>query len=137
MRSLWLYQCRVLRVVDGDTVDLEVDLWPQRVVGEQIDLGFNVHCTVWDSTMHYRDRFRLSGIDAWEVRGPERERGLVASEALRRWTREHDVWVRTARDTERGKYGRWLAELIDGRHPDGETANEFLVAGGHAQTKTY
>ena len=87
------YRATVERVVDGDTVDFD------------IDLGFHVRT---------RQRCRLLGYDAPEKFGPEKVRGEEAKRHLQVLLSEPgELFVRTAK-TE--KYGRWLAqvELIDG-----------------------
>jgi micrococcal nuclease len=56
---MYTYQARVVRVVDGDTVDL------------MIDLGFGIHRA---------QRVRLDGIDAPEIRGGD---PLVKAAGLR------------------------------------------------------
>ena len=52
-RKLYWYKAKVVKVVDADTVDLLVSL--------------GLHS-------YSEERFRLYGIDAWEVRGEERRR---------------------------------------------------------------
>lgn len=94
--DLYTYKAHVISVIDGDTLDLDVDL------------GFNTHL---------RERFRLMGINAPEIRGAERERGLEAKlfvEALLPLGKE--VLVHTFKDRKE-KYGRWLANIYleDGR----------------------
>lgn len=80
---------RFLRVVDGDTVDFEVDL------------GFRIFTY---------ERFRLFGVDAPELRGEERDRGLEAKRAL------VDLLLRSGPDFmlrtyKSDKYGRWLCVI--------------------------
>lgn len=117
---------QVVKIVDADTVDLIVDL------------GFGVH---------KQDRFRLFGIDAWEVRGPERPKGLLAKAFLdaqinKAYGEGGELVVRTVRATngrdKQGKYGRYLATLFvvrkDGTRLD---LNELLVKEGHAEHATY
>jgi micrococcal nuclease len=90
---MYEYQARVIRVVDGDTVDLSVDL------------GFGVSKVM---------RFRVFGINAPEMRGASRIRGEVATERLRIMLAEsHDgtVLVLTTKDKQE-KYGRYLARII-------------------------
>jgi micrococcal nuclease len=83
------YQARVTGIVDGDTVDLEVDL------------GFRV----W-----VRDRFRLHGYNAPESRGPERALGSTARLALVNKLRDaNTVTVQTHKRPD--KYGRWLCRI--------------------------
>ena len=80
----------VARVVDGDTLDLD------------LDLGFSITL---------RQRVRLIGIDAPEVRtrdAAEKARGLQAQQFVVEWLQRPGlVWVRTTKDD---KYGRMLAE---------------------------
>ena len=87
------YKCKVTKVVDGDTVDVD------------IDLGFGV----W-----LRDqRVRLYGIDTPESRTSdpsEKLYGKAATEFLKKWLDGGDVTIKTHKD-ERGKFGRILGEL--------------------------
>jgi micrococcal nuclease len=82
----------VARVVDGDTLDLD------------LDLGFSVTL---------RQRVRLIGIDAPEVRtrdDAEKARGLQAQRFVVEWLQRPGlVWVRTTKDD---KYGRMLADCF-------------------------
>ena len=95
-------------VYDGDTVHLS------------IDLGFGV----WINP----GRVRLAGIDAPEIRGPERAAGIAARDYLRARLAEHDEFtVRTLRDR-RGKYGRYLVEIWLGD----VNLNDEMVLLGHA-----
>ena len=87
------YKCKVTNVVDGDTVDVD------------IDLGFGV----W-----LRDqRIRLYGIDTPESRTSdpfEKPYGKAATEFLKKWLDGGDVTIKTSKDG-RGKFGRILGEL--------------------------
>ena len=87
------YKCKVTKVVDGDTVDVD------------IDLGFGV----W-----LRDqRIRLYGIDTPESRTSdpsEKLYGKAATEFLKKWLDGGDVTIKTHKD-ERGKFGRILGDL--------------------------
>ena len=103
---LWHYRATIVRIVDADTFDVD------------IDLGLRIT---------KRSRLRLAGIDAWETRGSERQLGLLAKaraqEILPVGT---EVLIRTKKA---GKYGRWLANVFVG-----EThVNEMLVVEGHAK----
>lgn len=86
------YDCKIVRVVDGDTVELD------------IDLGFNV--TI-------RETCRLRGINAPEMRGASRPAGIKSKTALEKMikaVRQMTCW--THKD-KRGKYGRMLVTLFD------------------------
>ena len=105
--GFYAYRATITDVYDGDTVTADVDL------------GF--------STWRRGERLRLFGIDAPEVRGADRQRGLVARDALRERVMDRDVVVCTIKDRT-GKYGRYLAEIWLGE----ENVNDWLVASGHA-----
>lgn len=106
--STWTYEAIVKRVVDGDTVDLEVDL------------GFRILNS---------DRFRLTGIDT-------PERGQVGwSEAKAALESRLPVGARVRVETEhptqrdpKDKYGRWLASIWI----DGEDLNLWMIEQGYA-----
>lgn len=110
------YHARLVKVVDGDTVDLEVDL------------GFYVYKRV---------RFRLARIDAPEVRGEHKEAGKRAKSAVIEVLElaDDDLWVESEKT---GKYGRWIGE-ISFKAADGFTANlsDYLVDNGYAVFKDY
>lgn len=103
-------------VYDADTVWLTVDLG----FGVKLDLG----------------SVRLYGINAPEVRGAEREKGLMARdyvrEVLSRPENRH-FKIRTEQD-KKGKYGRYLVTII---LPDGTDLNEKLVILGLAEVNFY
>lgn len=87
--AIYMYKAWVVRVVDGDTVYLD------------LDLGFNL----------YRNNlsYRLLGIDTPEIRGKERPEGLVAKARVEELLpKGKEVRVRT---WEAGKYGRYIAEI--------------------------
>lgn len=107
---MYIYRAELIRVIDGDTVDLAVDL------------GFRVVM---------RDRFRLYGINAWETKGEERDKGLLAKARLEELI-TGPLTVHTIKDT-RGKYGRWLAILYSGDL----NINGTLVSEGHARKADY
>lgn len=92
-----------------------------------IDLGFGINLV--------NQIVRLYGIDAWELRGEEREKGLVARDAVidQFDKRGPDVILTTYKD-KKGKYGRWLATV---GWEDGLNLNDWLVAEGHAETASY
>lgn len=110
MFTAYRYRAALVRVVDGDTVDLDVDL------------GFHVRV---------RERFRLYGINAPEVRTrdlEEKARGKAASDRLREILEGADeIVVETFKDRQ-GKFGRWLARLYVGD----TVVNALLVEEGHA-----
>lgn len=96
---MYEYKCFVRRVVDGDTVDVD------------IDLGFDVVLS--------NQRIRLYGIDTPESRTRDLEEkrfGFAAKNFLGKalyiqGERSHNV-LRTHKDDARGKFGRILGEFI-------------------------
>ena len=127
---MYHYKAKCLRVVDGDTVDLEVQL------------GFRLVFT---------DRFRLYGINAPEVRGEDREAGQESTEWLRQRLFDGngdpiELDILTLKDR-RGKFGRWLVKLLDPDEIEGmdfptleayvSTLNALMVAEGKAVPANY
>lgn len=106
------YRASLRRVVDGDTIDLD------------IDLGFELRCVT---------RVRLLGVDTPEVVGASKLAGLAARGFVQAWfdARDGEVLVRTHKPKLREKYGRWLAEVwsCDGE----ECLSSVLIARGHAR----
>jgi len=111
---LYTYRVRkVHKVVDGDTIDVD------------IDLGFNVS---------YYQRVRLAGIDTPESRTTdkyEKELGLEVKKKLGELlSNAKDVVIRTEKPDSTEKYGRILGWLyLDGAE---KSVNEALIAGGYA-----
>lgn len=104
---MYVYRCEILRVVDGDTVDAE------------IDLGFSIV---------YRTRIRLLGINTPETKGATKAEGLRAKDTLAMWLASaKQIVVETALD-KRGKFGRVLGTL----YADEVNLNERLVDEGFA-----
>jgi micrococcal nuclease len=102
----------VIKVVDGDTCDV------------LLDVGFSTFL---------RKRLRFLGIDTWEVRGVEREQGLVAKARLSELLDNSDaVYVQTEMDSE-GKYGRVLAWLWVQNGATVTNVNEQLLLEGHGE----
>lgn len=108
---MWTYKAKVTRVVDGDTIDCEVDL------------GFNVVM---------RERFRLARINTPEIRGKERPQGLISKQWLIDLLESHNNEI-TIKTGKAGKFGRWIAEIIIGDL----NVNDELVKTGHAEYIEY
>ena len=111
---MYEYACTVDRVVDGDTVDVV------------LDLGFDVR---------FFSRVRLYGIDTPESRTrdkDEKARGLISKKFLQDSLADQDVVIKTKLKDSRGKYGRVLGTL----HIEIEDVecciNNKLIEMGHA-----
>ena len=85
------YEATVVKVYDGDTITVD------------IDLGLDV----WLKNK----RIRLLGIDTPEMRGDEREQGIVIRDILREKILNRKIVLQTTRD-KTGKYGRYLGVII-------------------------
>lgn len=118
MSERFWYGATVLKVIDGDTVELLVDL------------GFNVH---------HKIRVRLFGINTPESRTKdlkEKELGLQAKQFTTDWFTNHKwVFVNTIPD-KNDKYGRVLARIFSSdKIDDPSTAclNTDIVQAGLAR----
>ena len=105
---MYRYNAHVIKVYDGDTITVDIDL----------GLG------VWLRGQ----KIRLAGIDTPEMRGDEKEEGRKVRDIVRDLILNEDITIRTYRD-KRGKYGRWLADV----HYEGLFINEWLLEAGHAK----
>ena len=106
------YNCTIRRVVDGDTVDVD------------IDLGF-------DMWIH-NERVRLYGIDTPESRTrdlEEKKAGLFAKDVVLHYLPEGSKQVLRTHKDKVGKYGRVLGEFIiyDGLADRQTTINQFMI----------
>lgn len=107
-----IYPVHVERVIDGDTIVVSLYLGLDIILAEQY--------------------VRLYGIDAWEIRGEEKEKGVVAKEYLEKRLEDAAVeieireeWGKRGKD----KYGRWLGVVYANR----VNINEELVEKGYAK----
>lgn len=112
---MYEYNCKLDRVVDGDTLDVI------------IDAGFKISLN---------QRIRLAYIDTPEIyRTPrdsdEYKKGIEAKQYIEKRMREHDnqFTIQTGKDT--GKYGRYIGEIF---FPDSDISlNEDLINQGLAK----
>ena len=113
----YIYDAKVIKVVDGDTVHLEVS----RAFEYEIDFGFHQRET-FTIVRSAREKFRLARINAPEINTKE---GQDASIALNMVLAKSKL---TAKTGKQDKYGRWLVELYvvqDGK-PD-LNVNDWMV----------
>jgi micrococcal nuclease len=111
-----MYEYRVKKVtgvVDGDTIDVD------------IDLGFNIS---------YSQRVRLAGIDTPESRTTDKKEKVLGLEVKQRLkdilATASIVVIRTQKPDSTEKYGRVLGWLfVDGAE---KSVNESLIADGYA-----
>jgi len=112
---MYEYRARVLKVIDGDTVDVD------------IDLGFGV----WLKD----ERVRIMGIDTPESRTRdkvEKKFGLAAKARLKELLGAKPILktqVGKGGEDMKGKFGRILGDFLT---EDGKKCGELLVKEGHA-----
>lgn len=105
------YRAKVLKIVDGDTIDV------------MIDLGMGVH---------RKERLRFSRINAWETRGKDKIKGKLAkARVIELIPVGEKILVKTEKD-KRGKYGRYLAEIFILDELLAKNLNDLLLNEGHA-----
>ena len=113
------YKAKIRRIVDGDTVDVD------------IDLGFDIILA--------KQRIRLYGIDTPESRTRDKEEkfyGKLAASFLKKQCKKGTcIALRTYLD-KRGKFGRILGEIIvDGVNVNQLMVEEHMAVEYHGQSK--
>jgi micrococcal nuclease len=113
---MYEYSCKINKVLDGDTVDIN------------LDLGFNIVLA--------NQRVRMAGIDTPESRtanAEEKVRGLLSKKKLTeklsssKWCK-----IKTLKsDNNDDKFGRILGEFI---LDDGTNVNQWLIENNYAVT---
>ena len=108
------YQCKLIKVIDGDTIDID------------IDLGFGV----WLKNQ----RIRMYGIDTPESRTrdlEEKKYGLAAKAYLTEMLDDSHLILKTHKD-ERGKFGRILGEVWRTTNFADQSINDYMIEKHHA-----
>lgn len=126
--DLYYYKGTVVKVYDADTITV------------MIDLGLDTY---------KKENLRLEDINAPEVRGEEREAGLISRDALREKILGKEIVVKTKRD-KTGKYGRYIATVYLADEAfltetngdksveiDHININDWLVENKYAERKIY
>jgi endonuclease YncB( thermonuclease family) len=116
-RTPYIYHARLLDVIDGDTLQLE------------IDMGFEIRATIIA---------RLEQINAPEI---DTAAGKRARDFIARKLKGANLVVETKR---RGKYGRYLAKIFYHRTRSdyreilqyGSLLNDDMIQAGHAKTSS-
>lgn len=117
-------------IYDADTVHLKV----KKGFKWSVDFGFHIGFDISLSVNYALGACRLYGIDAPEMRGAEREKGIIARDFLRDlMAKNPEFMVKTHKDT-KGKYGRYLVDIF---LEDGTHVNALLVEKGYAEWKNY
>ena len=111
---MWTYRCKLKKVIDGDTVDVD------------IDLGFGI----WQKN----ERVRIMGIDTPESRTRdkiEKKFGLAAKARLKSLLGPKPVLRTTISkkgEDMKGKFGRVLGDFLI----EGKPVSEIMCREGHA-----
>lgn len=100
---MYEYKATLVKVVDGDTIDV------------MVDLGFDVHLV---------QRVRFARINCPEMSTPE---GPVSKQFVIDYLVGKDVVIKTSKNTF-DRYGRWIAEVFAGV----DNLNDLLLQKGLA-----
>ena len=106
--QLYVYSALITGVYDGDSITCDIDLGLDIIIKDQ--------------------KIRLQDINAPEIRGDQRKRGLESRDWLRNRILGQQVIINTARD-KKGKYGRYIATIFF----EGENINLSMVKLGLAR----
>lgn len=117
---MFRYKCKIVKIIDGDTVDVD------------IDLGFGI----WVRN----ERVRIHGIDTPESRTSdkvEKQFGLLAKEFVKNMLPLGSVQTlctEKAGDDSKGKFGRILGkfEVYDGVTDSTMFLGDIMIREGHA-----
>lgn len=108
INNTYQYKAELIEVVDGDTYDF----W--------VDLGFKTYKEI---------RVRLLGLDTHEIYGTEKssaeyQHGIEEKSYVKKQLLTADeIYLRTYKNDETGKYGRYLAEV----YVDGDDVKKLLT----------
>ena len=112
---MYEYRCKVVKVIDGDTVDVD------------IDLGFGV----W---LH-KERVRMFGIDTPESRTrdlEEKKYGLAAKAYVEKFLDDEWLMLKTETYDAEGKFGSILGSLYRTTNYADQSIIEYLIEKYHA-----
>lgn len=103
---MYEYKCKITKIVDGDTLDVD------------IDLGFDI--------ILRNQRIRLYGVDTPELRTTNNEEkvfGFLAKDFVEKFVDKGDILLRTHDYNPKGKFGRIIADIV----VNGNSLSEFLI----------
>ena len=112
---MYEYRVKIVKIIDGDTVDVD------------IDLGFGV----W---MH-KERIRLFGIDTPESRTrdlEEKKYGVAAKKFLTNMLDDEGGIILKTHKDKTGKFGRILGELWRTTNYADQSINNYMIEKHHA-----
>jgi micrococcal nuclease len=120
--QVYYYQAKVIKVIDGDTVEVE------------IDLGFGIS---------KKFKARLWGINTPEISKSrskeEKAKGLESKARLEQWLKDNStdnkilIKSHDGKQLKQEKYGRWLIEIYPtNKNINSISLNDLLVKEGYA-----
>ncbi len=116
-KVLYHYKAKVVEVYDGDTCTIDIDL--------------GLH------TWIKREKVRLNRINAPELKGTERTKGLKSRDYLRSLILDKEIFIETIKD-KKEKYGRYLGEIwLEDDKGNFVNVNDVLVKNGFAKYQKY
>ena len=106
------YKAKVIRVIDGDTVQVEIDIWPG---------------------LSQRTKLRLSGVNTPEKRGRnisecEKQAGRAASAFTRNFFEGRKLIT-----VSNVRFGKYAGRMLGSIHANGESLEKALLSAGHAR----
>jgi len=108
MDKIYYYNAHVCKIYDADTITCD------------IDCGFGI--------IMRKQKIRLYGLDAPEIRGQNKKIGIISRDKLREKILNKDIILQTIKD-KKGKYGRWLGII----YHHNININEWLIENGLAK----
>lgn len=115
--QLYTYKAQVTSVYDGDTCTVD------------IDLGLR--------TWIRAEKIRLLRINAPEMRGEERVKGILSRDYLISLIQDREIILQTYQD-KKGKYGRYLGEIwVKDENGEYFNVNDRMVSEGYAGYMDY
>ena len=108
-KHLYWYRARLVRIIDGDSIEVI------------IDMGLGIH---------KEEDIRLARIDAYEIRGEEKIKGHKAKDFVEDYL--HGVATVLLTIYKRDKYGRLIAEVLVPKAGDHSNLSDALLESGHA-----
>ncbi len=116
-KALYHYKAKVVSVYDGDTCTVD------------IDLGLHI----WNKG----EKIRLNRINAPEIRGKEKIKGIKSRDYLKSIILEREIYIETIKD-KKEKYGRYLGEIwLEDEKGKFININDVMVKNGFAKYQKY
>ena len=116
MIKLFTYKAKVISVYDGDTITVD------------IDLGLSIFAN--------GEKIRLNRINAPELKGTEKKKGIKSRNYLRKLLLGKEIIIETIKDRKE-KYGRYLGEIFLIEKDKFINVNDLMVKKGFAKYKKY